>query len=140
MSPVAPARSVPEKVWRACWFLTVAGIFAWGAIIRFRLPQWPLLSPDSGYFLYPTINGGIYAIGPRTFVYPLFCRMILNATQDWHAIVFIQHLLGLTGPALLLCAWVRLGIAVSNSAFTRIAHDIAGLAILWLLVPSAVYI
>ena len=128
------------RIWRVAWLLAVAGIFAHGAYVRFVLPQWPLIASDSYAYMLPTINGGVYNIGPRTFVYPMFCRFVVNTAADWRALSVVQHGLGLLGPALLLGGWYLAGVSLWTSRGARVAHEALGLALPLLLVPSGVYV
>jgi hypothetical protein len=137
---IFPRSSWPWRAWRACWWVAAIFIFAEGALTRFRLPQLPLIAPDSYFYLLPAINGGVYNIGPRTFVYPMFCSAVLHALHDWNAFSIVQHVLGLLGPALLLAAWVFLGARVWVSRLARGAHELVGLALPFLTVPSAIYV
>ena len=128
------------RMWRICWLLAAGWIFLKGAIVRFAAPGWPLIAPDSFIYLGPSINGGHYDIGPRMFVYPMFCRILLQVTHDWRSIAIAQHLLGLLGPALLLLAWVSLGARIWSSRLARAAHEAIGLALPLLLALSAPYV
>ncbi len=128
------------RLWRAGWLLAVIGIFAYGAYVRFVLPQWPLIAPDSYAYMLPVVNGGVYNIGPRTFVYPMFCRFVINGAADWRALTLTQHVLGLLGPALLLAGWYLAGVVIWTSRRARVAHEALGLALPLLLVPSGVYV
>ena len=128
------------RIWRVAWLLAVAGIFAHGAYVLFVLPQWPLIASDSYAYMLPTINGGVYNIGPRTFVYPMFCRFVVNTAADWRALSVVQHGLGLLGPALLLGGWYLAGVSLWTSRGARVAHEALGLALPLLLVPSGVYV
>lgn len=126
--------------WRAFWFLVVATVFIEATFLRFSLPPWIFLASDSNYYLGPALQGQIAAVGPRTIPYPLFCWMLLGLSSDWRALAIAQHTLGLLGPGLLLLAWYRLGAKIHSARFTRALHDLAGLAIPLLLLPSFAFV
>jgi hypothetical protein len=128
------------RAWRICWILAATWILVDGALTRSLLPQLPLIAPDSFFYVLPAVNEGVYNIGPRTFVYPMFCRAVLQATGDWRGLSVVQHVLGLLGPALLLTAWWFLGAKIWVSRLARSAHETIGLGLPLLLVPSSVYV
>ena len=127
-------------LWRACWLAAAVTLFVQAGFLRFTLPQWPLIAPDSIAYLTPAVNGGVYNIGPRTFVYPMFCRLVLAVGGDWRSLCLVQHAMGLVGPALLLVAWCFLGARIWTSRLARAVHEALGLTLPFLLLPSAVYI
>ena len=127
------------RSWRTLWFLLVAAVFFHAVWVRFSLPQWPLLTADSPSYLAPALSGRMADIGPRTFPYPLFCWSLLALAGDWRALSVGQHLLGLLGPALLLLAWCQLGQRLHSIRLARALHDLLGLAMLILLLPSSSY-
>jgi len=128
------------RVWRCCWLLAAAAILADGVAIRYALPRWPLIGADSCLYMLPSFNGGIYTIGPRMFVYPMFCRAVLQLTGDLRGLTIVQQLLGLIGPIMLLATWTALGAQLWMSRLARGAHELAGLAIFLLLLPSTPYV
>jgi len=134
---------VPTWKWRT-WSIILAlaaiSIVAWGILLRLSVPKWPWIAPDSGYYLEPALNGGHYYIGPRTFVYPMFCRLAMFGTAHLEAVSMAQRALGLLGPILLFLAWTRLAMQIWKSAWGRALHQALGLAILFLLVPSSISI
>lgn len=131
---------VTWRAWRAFWVLAVVVIFAQAAYTRFTLPQWTILTPDSGYYVNPALLGKIVEMGPRTIPYPLFCWSLLATTGDWRSLAMTQHILGLLGPALLLLAWYYLGSRIHVARLMRAGHELLGLVILLLLLPSASYV
>lgn len=128
------------RIWRILWLLAVTAIFAQAAYTRFALPQWTFLTPDSGYYLYPMLRDNISEIGPRTIPYPLFCWALLQGTADWRSIAIAQHLLGLLGPAILLVTWFHLGRKIHVTRSVQVGHELLGLAIPLLLLPSSSYV
>ena len=140
MNFVSPVSVWPWRIWRTIWLAAVSYLVIEGIFRRFTLPQWPLLAPDSAAYLLPAVNGGEYNIGPRMFVYPMFCRIVLAVSGDWRSISIVQHVLGLAGPVLLLGAWCLLGAQIWVSRVARAAHETLGLALPLLLLPSATYV
>ncbi len=128
------------RAWRIVWLLTAAGVLAYGASLRLSLPAWPWMGADSILYLAPSVNGGVYNIGPRTFVYPLFCRLTTHGGENLPGLVVAQRWLGLIGPASILLAWYFLGKRIWRSRFARAGHEFLGLGLLLLLVPSTGYI
>ncbi len=92
--------------------LLLALIFAGGAALRFRLPQWPLADPDTWGYLYPAISKlsgtGFQHTDGRNFLYPGFVWLVLSAVRDFRALSVVQHLLGLGTGVLLLLSWNQL--------------------------------
>lgn len=127
-------------IWRTVWLLAAAWIVVQAVRVRLALPQWPLIAPDSFFYILPSVNDGFYNIGPRTFVYPMFCRILYSTTGDWRSLPAAQHMLGLLGPSLLLFAWCLLGARIWVSRVARASHEALGLALPLLLLPSAIYV
>lgn len=92
-------------------WLALAGILAWGAWLRLRLPQTPLADADTWGYLHPAISkllgdGFIHTFG-RNFVYPGWLYLLLRVTGDFRAIACAQHLLGLGAGLALWAIWLR---------------------------------
>ncbi len=136
----SPALDCAWRAWRVAWLLTAIGVLAYGASLRLSLPAWPWMGPDSILYLVPSVNGGIYDIGPRTFVYPLFCRLATHGAGNLSDLIVTQRWLGLIGSTSIFLAWYFLGRRIWRSRFARAGHEFLGLGLLLLLAPSSIYI
>ena len=91
-------------------YWTLAALIVVGAaIVRFRLPQTPLMDPDTWGYLNPgfsKLTGGFFqhTFG-RNFVYPGFIFGCLFVWGDFEVLGVVQHTLGLLSGVLLLVAW-----------------------------------
>jgi hypothetical protein len=119
------------NIWRFCYWLGVAALFAWAAWQRFVLPLDPIADPDTWGYLSPALRKLLGAEFGHTYgrncVYPAFVFSLLRAFGDFRAIVIAQHLLGLVAGATLLLSWRRSRALVSDSRLGRGGHDGLGL-------------
>jgi hypothetical protein len=140
LPPPSPSARRVWRVWQVLLALATCGLVATGILLRLSVPRWPWIAPDSGYYLTPALNGGQYYIGPRTFVYPMFCRLVLHGSANVAAVTIAQRVLGVLGPVLLFLAWTSLARRLWASLVARALHQVLGWLMLFLLVPSSISI
>jgi hypothetical protein len=84
-------------------------LFSGALLFRYKLPLPPFIDGDVGGYLEPALlqltHGQFQHVEGRSFVYPGFIYLILQAFQDFRAITIIQHLLGLAAGAVLIACW-----------------------------------
>ena len=117
---------------RLCYWTVVAMVFGLATWLRFRLPLDPIADRDTWTYLSPALRkliGGAFEHMPygRNFVYPGFLYLCLRFFGDFRAITVAQHLLGLLAGGVLLLAWQRTRIFLSNLRVTSAAHNALGL-------------
>jgi hypothetical protein len=118
--------------WRFCYWLLVAGLFAWAAWQRFALPLDPIVDPDLGFYLVPALEkivGGPFNPMPygHNFFYPGFVYVLLRTFGDFRAITVAQHILGLLAGGMLLLIWRRARVFVPRPRVDHTTYDALGL-------------
>jgi hypothetical protein len=91
----------------------VVSTFVWAGIIRFQLPQLPLVDGDVPGYLNPALAklaglGFVHDHG-RHFVYPGLVFLLLRIFGSLRAIPIFQHALGLLTGLFLMMTWERAG-------------------------------
>lgn len=93
-----------QRPWLGIIFVFVAAIGQ-----RAALPALPLSDPDVRGYLTPALEHlaghGMPQTDSRSMAYPLVLRMTLGVFSDFHAIVTVQHILGLLSGAMWLLAF-----------------------------------
>ena len=111
----------------ALLLICAAGFF------RLRLPHEPLIDPDVGAYLGPTLQAltdhGLNHSGGVSFVYPGFLYLILRTFRDFRAITIVQHLLGLATGGVLLVCWNRSLNFIQRPVTPRLIGQFLGLLV-----------
>src|SRR5206468_3626717 len=117
--------------WRFCYWGGIAALFAFAAWQRFSLPLEPIADPDTWGYLSPALRKLIGAefghTDGRNFIYPGFVFLLLRVFGDFRAITIAQHFLGLLAGGILLLAWRRARVLVSDSRVRPGVYDGLGL-------------
>jgi hypothetical protein len=105
--PGATKVSNPRSLYSIADYCILALIFFPAAYGRFSLTPWPLADPDTPAYLEPAISklagAAFQHTNGRNFLYPGFLLLILGSANNFAAITFVQHLLGLMTGGLMLC-------------------------------------
>src|SRR2546430_8382078 len=127
-----------DSLWRVCYWIALAFIFAWAVWQRFALPLTPIADPDTWGYLSPALRKLIGAefghTQGRNFLYPGFLYLVLRCFGDFRAIAIVQHLLGVAAGGFSLLTWRRLRAFVPNSLVNPSLYDALGL------VGTAIYL
>jgi len=116
---------------RLLYWMAVAAVFVWGSWRRFSIPLEPVADLDTWGYLSPALfkltQGEFIHAGGRNSVYPGFLLLVLRVFGDFRAVVFVQHLLGLTAGGLLLLTWQRVRVFVTTPSAGHGGHLVLGL-------------
>lgn len=92
-------------------FVLFGLVLVLAAIRRFSLPTVPFADGDLAGYLLPAIDllehGELTHFGTRSFLYPLFCAVLIKVTGTIASIAFVQHVLGLLTGVLLFMVFER---------------------------------
>jgi hypothetical protein len=111
---------------------------------RLRFPHEPLIDPDVGAYLGPTLqvltDHGFQHSGGVSFVYPGFLSLILRTFRDFRAITIVQHLFGLATGGVLMVCWNQSLNLIQKPVTPKVVGQFLGLlvAALFLFNTSAV--
>lgn len=127
----ARVRMVTRRLWIA-WLIGAMALLAWGAWLRFALPQAPVIDRDVEGYLGPSVSAlsghhFVHMIG-RSFPYPAFVYGILRVSGDFRAIAVIQHLMGVAAGLLILLAWNAAGRMVPVGGVPKPVYPFLGFA------------
>jgi hypothetical protein len=130
--PKIGRRTLPWIEW-----LLFGVVLAYGAWLRFRLPQVPLFDYDVLGYLIPGIDkllGRGFTHVLRNYFYPGFLYAVLRSFADFRAISVVQHLLGLLAGIMLFLSWRLLPRFIDRSRTVGPAYRFAGVLL------SAIYL
>lgn len=121
----------------ALYSIAVVSVFAYAALLRFRLAPEPILDPDTYGYLSPAVGkliGTGFVHHLRNYLYPSFLFLVLKCFGDFRAITIVQHLLGLTAGAIFLLAWQRIRSFIPVPRLPRLLYAFMGL------IAAAIYL
>jgi hypothetical protein len=130
--PKIGQRTLPWIQW-----LLFGMVLAYGAWLRFSLPQVPLFDYDVLGYLVPGIDkllGRGFTHVLRNYFYPGFVYAVLRSFEDFRAISVLQHLLGLLAGIILFLSWRLLPRFIDRSRTVSPAYGFAGVLL------SAIYL
>jgi hypothetical protein len=123
------------------YVISAVALLVWGAMIRFKLPQQPIIDPDIEGYLGPAIMAlggkGFHHLIGRSFQYPLFIFLLLRAFGDFRAIAVAQHILGVAAGGLVLLAWNAIRDLAPNAGVPKPLWRFMGLLPAYLFLGSS---
>ena len=132
---------IAGRVITGAYWIAGAALLAWGAMLRFHLPQVPMIDPDIEGYLGPAISAlagkGFIHLMSRSFPYPWFVYLVLRVSGDFRAIPVVQHALGVAAGGVILLAWNAAVRLVPEGGIPRAVSRCFGLAPAYVFLGSA---
>jgi hypothetical protein len=129
---IPPVRS-RKSIGKLVYWMALALVVAWAAWRRFSIPLEPVADLDTWGYLSPALfkltRGEFIHAHGRNFVYPGFLLVVLRMFGGFHAVVIVQHLLGLAGGGLIFLTWQRVRTFVAPSPLGDRVHLGLGLVL-----------
>ena len=129
---IPPVRS-RKSIGKLVYWMALAVIVGWAAWRRFSIPLEPIADLDTWGYLSPALfkltRGEFIHAHGRNFVYPGFLLLVLRMFGGFHAVVIVQHLLGLASGGLIILTWRRVRTFVPRSPLGDSVHLGLGLVL-----------
>lgn len=137
MRPSAALPQIGRRILSWIPWLLFGVVLAYGAWLRFHLPQVPVFDYDVLGYLTPAVDkllGRGFTHVLRNYFYPGFLYAVLRSFADFRAISVVQHLLGLVAGIMLFLSWRLLPRFIDRSRTVGPAYGSAGVLL------SAIYL